>query len=93
MIMVYKIILSSFFIFVSTVFSVSLEDAVKNIENKKYDLAIEQLTTLALQENHNAQYNLALLNYNGTGVEKNLELAFFGMNNQLLLEMLTLKII
>lgn len=70
MIMVYKIILSSFFIFVSTVFSVSLEDAVKNIENKKYDLAIEQLTTLALQENHNAQYNLALLNYNGTGVEK-----------------------
>lgn len=91
--MVYKIILSSFFIFVSTVFSVSLEDAVKNIENKKYDLAIEQLTTLALQENHNAQYNLALLNYNGTGVEKNLELAFFGMNNQLLLEMLTLKII
>ena len=51
--------------------------AVKSIENKKYKDAVKIFSELASQEIPEAQFNLALLLFNGLGVPKNYKDALF----------------
>lgn len=60
----------------------TFDDAVKKYNNKDYVEAYEIFSDLALNNDSNAQYNLALMNYKGQGINQNKQLAFFGMKKQ-----------
>ena len=51
--------------------------AVKSIENKRYNEAVKIFSELASEEIPEAQFNLALLLFNGLGVPKNYKDALF----------------
>ena len=65
------------FLFLTTLYGVTFEEATINFNKKNYIDAYEQYSELALNDDANAQYNIALMNYKGLGVNKNLKLAFF----------------
>ncbi len=64
-------------LFLSILNATTFNEAVKNLENKNYAKAIEEFTTLALEDNALAQYNLGIINYKGLGIPINHQLAFF----------------
>mgnify|MGYP005993615765 CR=1 FL=1 len=53
----------------------NIGEAIKNLNEKKYTLALDQFTQLALDDNINAQYNLGLMNYKGLGTNIDKKLA------------------
>ncbi len=70
-------ILISIVLIVCGLYAQTFEDAVKKFNNKEYVEAYEIFSDLALNNDSNAQYNLALMNYKGLGVNQNKQLAFF----------------
>lgn len=71
------------FLSITTLFGVTFEEATENFHKKNYVEAYDQYSELALNDDANAQYNIALMNYKGLGVNKNYKLAFFGTRNLL----------
>ena len=51
--------------------SATIEQAVANLQDKKFDLALTQFTELASLGNKDAQYSVGAMYINGNGVEKN----------------------
>ena len=68
-------------LFLSILNSNTFEDASKYYKNKQYKKAFELYTQLANRNNANAQYNLALMYYNGIAVAKNVQLAFIWLSS------------
>lgn len=64
-------------LFITTLYGVTFDEATENFNKKNYIEAYEQYSQLALDDDANAQYNIALMNYKGIGVTKNNKLAFF----------------
>ncbi len=67
-----KLILS-IFLFLTAMYGVTFDEATKNFNKKNYIDAYEQYSELALNDDANAQYNIALMNYKGLGVNRNLK--------------------
>lgn len=65
------------FLLLTSLFGVTFEEAIENFKNENYVDAYEQFSELALNDDANAQYNIALMNYKGLGVNRNNQLAFF----------------
>jgi len=65
------------FLFFNILYGVTFEEATENFNKKNYVEAYEQYSELALNDDANAQYNIALMNYKGLGINKNQKLAFF----------------
>ena len=65
------------FVLCTPLYSVTFEEATLNFNKKNYVEAYEQYSELALNDDANAQYNIALMNYKGLGVNQNYKLAFF----------------
>ncbi len=66
-------------LFITTVFLYAslFDEAVKDLNNKKYLSAYDKFSKVALsQDNPIAQYNIALMNYKGLGIPVNKQLAF-----------------
>ena len=70
-------ILIGIILIVCATYAQTFEEAVKRFNNKEYVEAYEIFSDLALNNDSNAQYNLALMNYKGIGVNQNKQLAFF----------------
>jgi len=64
------------FFLLNLLYSNNFSEASKYYENKQYKKAFEIYDKLARKNNANAQYNLALMYYNGIGVTKNRIQAF-----------------
>ena len=72
-----KLVLSIFLFIITSLYAITFEEAIANFNSKNYVEAYDQFSELALDDDANAQYNVALMNYKGLGVNKNLKLAFF----------------
>ncbi|HRL09133.1 MAG TPA: tetratricopeptide repeat protein, partial [Aliarcobacter sp.] len=72
-----KLVLSIFLSIITSLYAITFEEAIANFNSKNYVEAYDQFSELALDDDANAQYNIALMNYKGLGVNKNLKLAFF----------------
>ena len=72
-----KLVLSIFLFIITSLYAVTFEEAIANFNSKNYVEAYDQFSELALDDDANAQYNIALMNYKGLGVTKNYKLAFF----------------
>ena len=70
-------ILIGIILIVCAIYAQTFDEAVKKFNNKEYVEAYEIFSDLALNNDSNAQYNLALMNYKGLGVNQNKQLAFF----------------
>ena len=69
-----KLVLSIFLSIITSLYAITFEEAIANFNSKNYVEAYDQFSELALDDDANAQYNVALMNYKGLGVNKNLKL-------------------
>ena len=75
-----KLVLSIFLSIITSLYAITFEEAIANFNSKNYVEAYDQFSELALDDDANAQYNIALMNYKGLGVNKNLKLALLSYN-------------
>ena len=64
-------------LFFSTLYAVTFDEAMESFNKNDYIEAYDKFSDLALNDDANAQYNIALMNYKGLVVNKNYKLAFF----------------
>ncbi|MCB1594908.1 MAG: SEL1-like repeat protein [Xanthomonadales bacterium] len=62
--------------FISSTVNADFISAIKNYDEKNYKLAFDEFLVLAQLGNIKAQHNIAVLYYNGEGINKDLELAY-----------------
>ena len=68
------------FLFFTTLYAVTFEEATDSFNKKNYIEAYDKYSELALNDDANAQYNIALMNYKGLGVNKCYKLNIYKNN-------------